>query len=383
MSSIDLRRKNLIRADEFPYQTALGPVYDSGRYEELMDAALKRADYAGFEKRRAEARKNGKLRGIGVAYYVEACSGGNYEEPKMYFDKDGQLNILIGTQSNGQGHETVYGTVAAEAFGIPLEKVKVIQGDTDLIPTGFGTGGSRSVPIGGSAVAQISMSMIEQGKNVAADILEASAGDIEYENGEFKIAGTDRSASLADVIASTYEDGKRPEGVEAGLSKRERYKPEGNTFPNGCHVCEIDIDEQTGTIAFVNYTIQDDLGYAMNPLLMEGQIIGGAVQGLGQALFEEAVYDSAGQLVTGSFMDYTMPRTDSTPKFDFAYTEVPSPRNMLGIKGAGEAGTIGATPAVANAVMNALSPIGVTEMNMPFTPLKVWQAIRSASKNAA
>jgi len=383
MSSIDLRRKNLIRADEFPYQTALGPVYDSGRYEELMDAALKRADYAGFEKRRAEARKNGKLRGIGVAYYVEACSGGNYEEPKMYFDKDGQLNILIGTQSNGQGHETVYGTVAAEAFGIPLEKVKVIQGDTDLIPTGFGTGGSRSVPIGGSAVAQISMSMIEQGKNVAADILEASAGDIEYENGEFKIAGTDRSASLADVIAATYEDGKRPEGVEAGLSKRERYKPEGNTFPNGCHVCEIDIDEQTGTIAFVNYTIQDDLGYAMNPLLMEGQIIGGAVQGLGQALFEEAVYDSAGQLVTGSFMDYTMPRTDSTPKFDFAYTEVPSPRNMLGIKGAGEAGTIGATPAVANAVMNALSPIGVTEMNMPFTPLKVWQAIRSASKNAA
>ena len=383
MSSVELRRKNLIRADEFPYKTALGPVYDSGRYEELMNAALKRADAAGFEARRAEAKKHGKLRGLGVSYYVEACSGGNHETPKMFFDKDGRLTILIGTQSTGQGHETVYGTVAAEAFGIPLDQITVKQGDTDLIPTGFGTGGSRSVPIGGSAVMKVSLTMIEQGKAIAADLLEASAVDIEYENGAYKIAGTDRSISLREVIAASFDDSKRPEGKEPGLCESERYKPEGNTFPNGCHVCEIDIDEETGIISFVKYTIQDDLGYAMNPLLMEGQIIGGAVQGLGQALFEEAVYDDAGQLVTGSFMDYTMPRADTSPAMDFAYTEVPTTRNALGIKGAGEAGTIGATPAVANAVADALSAIGVGHLDMPFTPLKVWQAIQSAKSRAA
>ncbi|MBD24033.1 MAG: carbon monoxide dehydrogenase [Candidatus Marinimicrobia bacterium] len=382
MPSIELRRKNLIRADEFPYQTALGPVYDSGRYEELMDAALKRADAAGFEARRAEAKKHGKLRGLGISYYVEACSGGNHEKPKMFFDKNQKLHILIGTQSTGQGHETIFGTVAAEAFGIPLERINVITGDTDLIPTGFGTGGSRSVPIGGSAVMKVSLAMIEQGKVIAADLLEASAVDLEYESGEYKIAGTDRSISLADVISTSFDDKKRPEGKEPGLCESERYKPEGNTFPNGCHICEVDVDESTGVISFVNYTIQDDLGNAMNPLLMEGQIIGGAIQGLGQALFEEAVYDEAGQLITGSFMDYTMPRADNSPSIDFNYTEVPTTRNALGIKGAGEAGTIGATPAVANAVADALSIINADHIDMPFTPLKVWQAIQSAKNHA-
>ena len=383
ISSVELRRKNLIRADEFPYQTALGPVYDSGRYEELMDAALKRADFAGIETRRVEARKREMLRGLGVSYYVEACSGANHETPKMFFDKDGRLHIFIGTQSTGQGHETVFGTVAAEAFGIPLDRVTVKTGDTDLIPTGFGTGGSRSAPIGGSAVMQVSLKMIEQGKAIAANLLEASAVDVEYENGAYRIAGTDRSVGLKDVITASFDDSRRPEGKEPGLCESERYKPEGNTFPNGCHICEVDVDEATGAIFFVKYTIQDDLGYAMNPLLMEGQIIGGAVQGLGQALFEEAVYDDAGQLVTGSFMDYTMPRSDTSPTIDFAYTEVPTTRNALGIKGAGEAGTIGATPAVANAVADALSVIGVTDLDMPFTPLRVWQAIQSAKVRAA
>ena len=383
ISSVELRRKNLIRADEFPYQTALGPVYDSGRYEDIMDAALKRADFAGFEKRRAEARKRGMLRGLGVSYYVEACSGGHHETPKMFFDRDGRLHILIGTQSTGQGHETVFGTVAAEAFGIPLDQVTVKTGDTDLIPTGFGTGGSRSVPIGGSAVMQISLKMIEQGKAIAVDLLEASAVDVEYDKGAYRVAGTDRSVGLTDVIVASFDDNQRPEGKEPGLCESEKYKPEGNTFPNGCHICEVDVDEATGTISFVNYKIQDDLGYAMNPLLMEGQIIGGAVQGLGQALFEEAVYDEAGQLVTGSFMDYTMPRSNTSPAIDFAYTEVPTTRNALGIKGAGEAGTIGATPAVANAVVDALSAIGATHIDMPFTPVKVWQAIQSARARVA
>lgn len=384
VSSVELRRKNLIRADEFPYRTALGPKYDSGRYEELMDAALKRADIVGLEKRKADARKQGMLRGLGISYYVEACSGGNHETPKMFFDKDGRLQILIGTQSTGQGHETVYGTVAAEAFGIPLEQITVKQGDTDLIPTGFGTGGSRSVPIGGSAVMQVSLKMIEQGKAIAANLLEASAADLEYQDGAYTIAGTDRNIALKEVIAASFDDNQRPEGKEPGLCESERYKPEGNTFPNGCHVCELDIDEATGAISFVNYTVQDDLGYAMNPLLMEGQIVGGAIQGLGQALFEEAVYDDTGQLVSGSFMDYTMPRADSSPAIDFAYTEVPTDRNALGLKGAGEAGTIGATPAVVNAVIDALRAVGADQhLDMPFTPLKVWQAIQSAKSRAA
>ena len=383
MSSVELRRRNLIRAEDMPYKTPLGPIYDSGRYEELMDAALKRADYAALPARKAEAKKRGMLRGAGISYYVEACSGGNSEKPLMHFEKDGRLTIMIGTQNNGQGHETVYAQIAAAAFEIPMEQITVKQGDTDLIPTGFGTGGSRSVPIGGSAIMQNSIKMIEQGKALAADLLEAAAVDVEFTGGKFQIAGTDRAVGLGDVIAASYNDAKRTAGTEAGLFSSENYAPSGNTFPNGCHICEIDIDEATGTIHFVDYTIQDDLGYAMNPLLMEGQIYGGAVQGVGQALYEQAVYDDDGQLVTGSFMDYCMPRADSSPAFDFAYTEVPTPRNALGIKGAGEAGTIGATPAAVNAVLDALSPLGITHLDMPLTPLKIWQAIQSAKTKAA
>ena len=383
MSSVELRRRNFIRAEDFPYETPLGPSYDSGRYEELMDAALKRADYAGAPKRKAEAKKRGMLRGVGISYYVEACAGGSGEKPQLRFEKNRRLTILIGTQSNGQGHETAYAQIAAAEFGIPMDLITVKQGDTDLIPTGNGTGGSRSVPIGGSAVRENVIKMIAQGKILAGDLLEAAAVDIVLENGKFVIAGTDRAVDLADVIAASYGDAGRNAGVEAGLYVSETYTPAGTTFPNGCHVCEVDIEEATGVIHFVNYTIQDDLGYALNPLLMTGQIVGGAVQGIGQALYEEAIYDDAGQLVTGSFMDYCMPRADSSPAFDFAYTEVPTPRNTLGIKGAGEAGTIGATPAAVNAVLDALAPLGITHLDMPLTPLKIWQAIQSASVQAA
>ena len=383
ISSVELRRRNFIRADEFPYKTPLGPKYDSGRYAELMDAALARADAANIAARRAKAKQQGQLRGLGLSYYVEACAGNGTEQPQLRFEQDGGLTILIGTQSNGQGHETAYGQIAAAALGIPLDRITVKQGDSDAIPTGGGTGGSRSIPIGGSAVMTNSLKMIDQGKAVAADLLEAAAVDVEFEEGAFRIAGTDRAVAWPEVIAASYNDARRPEGVKPGLFTTENYAPTGATFPNGCHVCEIDIDETTGMIHWVKYTIQDDLGYALNPLLMEGQIVGGAVQGLGQALFEEAVYDQTGQLTTGSFMDYCMPRADSTPAFDFAYTEVPTPRNALGIKGAGEAGTIGATPAVVNAVLDALAPLGITHLDMPLTPLKVWQAIQSAKARAA
>ncbi|MGE3334455.1 MAG: xanthine dehydrogenase family protein molybdopterin-binding subunit [Rhodospirillaceae bacterium] len=378
VSSIQLRRRNLVRADEFPYQTALGPKYDSGRYGELLDAALLRANVSGLAARKAAAKNAGKLRGLGISYYVEACAGGNGETPQLFFGEDARLSILIGTQSNGQGHETVYAQIAADAFGIPIGNITVKQGDSDLIPTGFGTGGSRSVPVGGSAVMVNCVKMIDQGKAMAAALLGAQEQDVTFDGGAFRVAGTNHTTSLKEVIAASFDAQRRPPGVAAGLKASENFSPSGATFPNGCHICELDVDEDTGVISFVNYTIQDDLGRALNPLLMEGQIVGGAVQGLGQALYEEAVYDETGQLLTGSFMDYCMPRADSTPAFSFAYTEVPTDRNALGLKGAGEAGTIGATPAVVNAVLDALAPLGVTHLDMPLTPLKVWEAITAA-----
>lgn len=383
ISSIQLRRRNLIPPEAFPYQTPLGPKYDSGRYAELMDAALTRADAAGFPARRAAARDKGLLRGLGISYYVEACAGGNGETPHLFFDESGRLTILIGTQSNGQGHETVYAQIAADAFGIDIEDITVKQGDTDLIPTGFGTAGSRSVPVGGSAVMVTCTKMVEQGKAIAAQLLDTKVSEITFDEGTFRASGTNRSIAVKDVIAASFDADKRPPDIHPGLRAAETFAPPAATFPNGCHVCEVEVDEATGAVAVVNYTIQDDLGRAMNPLLMEGQIVGGAVQGLGQALFEEAVYDETGQLLTGSFMDYTMPRADTTPSFDFAYTEVPTDRNVLGLKGAGEAGTIGATPAVVNAVLDALAPLGITHLDMPLTSLKIWDAIASAKTKAA
>jgi carbon-monoxide dehydrogenase large subunit len=379
----ELRRKNFIRPDQFPFKTALGHKYDSGRYAELMEQAQRRADAAGFEERRAASKKRGKLRGLGVAYYVEACAGGAGEQPHLTFNKDGTLTIVIGTQDNGQGHTTAYTQIAADAFNMPFDKIIVRQGDTDEVPTGQGTGGSRSVPVGGSAVKQTILKMIENGKAVAANLLEAAAVDIEFDAGQFRIAGTDRKVPLKDVVAASYDTAKRPEGQKPGLYAAENYNPSGATYPNGCHICEVEVDPETGVVDFLNYTIQDDLGLALNPLMMESQILGGAVQGLGQCMYELADFDrSSGQMLTASFMDYTMPRADNTPHFKFAYTEVPTPNNVLGIKGAGEAGTIGATPAVANAVLDALAPLGVTHLDMPMTPLKIWRAIAAATKGA-
>jgi carbon-monoxide dehydrogenase large subunit len=383
ISSTELRRRNFIPPDAFPFTTALGYNYDSGRYAELMDAALRRADAAGFPGRQAAAKKQGKLRGFGISYYVESCSGMGTDQPRMSFDRNGHLTIHIGTQSNGQGHETVYAQIAADAFGIPIERITVKQGDSDDLPDGGGTGGSRSIPVGGSAVKNTAIKMIEQGAAVAAELLETAPVDITFDSGVFRVAGTDRKVSLQDAIAASFDGKKRPTAVNEGLTGNEAFTPPGSTFPNGCHICEVEVDEATGETRVVRYTIQDDLGMAVNPLLMAGQIYGGAVQGIGQALLEEAVYDDDGQLTTASFNDYCMPRADTMPTFDFSYTEVPTPNNALGAKGAGEAGTIGATPAVANAVLDALRPLGVTQLEMPYTPLKVWQAIQDAKAEAA
>lgn len=379
----DIRRRNFIKPEAFPYKTPLGMSYDSGEYSKLMALAMERADWTGFEQRRKEAAARGKLRGLGMSYYIEACGGGPVEYARLSVDDSGKVTLHSGSQNNGQGQETTFSQLTAEALGIEMDDIDVRMGDTDEIPEGMGTGGSRALAAGGSHVVTTAEALIENGKKVSANLLEAAEVDIEFKDGSFRIAGTDRSASLADVAKASFDDSLRPDGVEPGLVTVVEQPPVAATFPNGCHLCEIEIDKDTGEIEFINYVIEDDIGMILNPLMLEGQILGGAGQGVGQALYEESVYDETGQLVNGSFMDYIMPRADNIPAFDFHYTEVSSPSNRLGAKGAGEAGTIGSTPAVANAVIDALAPLGASHIEMPMTPLKIWQAIQSASTKAA
>jgi carbon-monoxide dehydrogenase large subunit len=370
----EIRRRNFIRPDQFPYRTFTGTVYDSGEYTRLMDAALERAEWPRFESRRAESARRGKLRGIGLAYYVEICSGLGSEETHIKFEKDGRVSVLIGTQSTGQGHETSYSQMIADGLGVDIDKVDIIQGDSEKVPTGWGTAGSRSMVIGGSALYRTVDSMIEAGRRQASELLEAAAADIEFDGGEFRIAGTDRRVTISEVAAASYEN--PAEGVAEGLRCNEEFTPEAGTFPNGCHICEIEIDPETGVYEFLRYTVEDDVGTVVNPLILEGQIMGGVAQGLGQACGEHAVYDTdSGQFMTATFMDYAMPRADWVPDIDFRYQEVPSPRNPLGIKGAGEAGTVGAAPAFVSAVLDALGPEGVGHIDMPVTPMKIWQAL--------
>lgn len=383
MDQDEIRRKNFVKPDAFPYKTPLGMTYDSGEYTKLMELAMKRADSAGFEERRKQSEAEGKLRGLGMSYYIEACGGGPTEYAEISVDENGKVRILSGSQNNGQGQETTFVQLAADTLGIEMDDVDIRMGDTDEIPEGMGTGGSRALAAGGSGVVSTCEAVIDAGKKVAANVLEAAEVDIEFADGTFTIAGTDRTASLADIAKASFDDALRPEGVEPGLVSSLEQKPNAATFPNGCHLCEIEIDPETGIVDFKNYVIEDDIGRILNPLMLEGQILGGAGQGLGQALYEETVYDETGQLVNGSFMDYIMPRADNTPPFDFHYTEVPSPSNRLGVKGAGEAGTIGATPAVANAVIDALASAGAPAIDMPMTPHKIWQALQSAKAKAA
>ena len=372
----EIRRRNFISPGQFPYRTFTGRVYDSGEYEGLLDSALARADWSGFEARQAQSGAGGKLRGIGLSYYVEICAAFGGEDTVINFARDGRVTVLVGTQSSGQGHETSFAQMVAAGLGVDLDQIDVIQGDSQRIPTGEGTGGSRSMVIGGSALFGTVEKLIDSGRKMATEVLEAAETDIEFDEGEYRIAGTDRSASLAEVAEASFDDARRPEGVESGLSSTERFTPKAGTFPNGCHICEVEIDPDTGVVEILRYTIEDDLGTVVNPLILEGQIVGGTVQGLGQALCEEAIYDpDSGQLLTGSFIDYTMPRADWVPDVEFHYQEIESPRNPLGIKGAGEAGTIGAAPALVSAVLDALSPRGIDHIDMPLTPHKIWKLL--------
>ena len=364
----ELRRRNFIRPEQFPFLTAGGRNYDVGEFDGHMTRALEKAGAAGFPARAQEAERRGRLRGFGTAVYIEACAFAGSEPAKLTLDPDGGITLYIGTQTNGQGHATAYSQFVADHIGIDFERITVRQGDTNELAKGGGTGGSRSIPLGGVSVAAASEVLAEKMKKIAADELEASPADIELVDGSARIVGTDRVLSYADIARAAKSDEDRT--GDADVIQDEA------TYPNGTHICEIEIDPDTGHVDIMAYTIVDDFGMTVNPVLLLGQVHGGVVQGIGQCLSEGVVYSEDGQLLTASFMDYAVPRADSVPFFDFETRNVPSTTNAMGIKGAGEAGTIGACPAVMNALVDALDRAkGIRHIEMPATPQRVWEIL--------
>ncbi|HWK65477.1 MAG TPA: xanthine dehydrogenase family protein molybdopterin-binding subunit [Rhizobiaceae bacterium] len=367
----EIRRRNFIRPEQFPYRTVTGRLYDTGEFEGHMARAMERAGWAEFEQRAAQSARAGKIRGIGMATYIEACAFPGSEPAFLQLNSDGTVTLSIGTQSNGQGHATAYAQFVSEKLNLDIAKIKVHQGDTDRLKSGGGTGGSRSIPLGGVSAARAGEDLAEKIRRIAADELEASPSDIELVDGIVRIVGTDRQIGFAEIAKAA----KKPEDIE-GFGD---FVQDECTYPNGTHICEVEIDPDTGATQVQSYTIVDDFGATVNPILLAGQVHGGVVQGIGQALSENAVYGEDGQLLTASFMDYAMPRADTVPSFHFETRNVPSTTNALGIKGAGEAGTIGATPAALNAVTDALyRAYGIRHVEMPATPTRVWNTIREA-----
>jgi aerobic carbon-monoxide dehydrogenase large subunit len=380
----ELRRRNFIKPEEMPYQTALGLNYDSGEFAHNMDQALAAADLAGFPARRAEARRRGRCRGLGHAVYIEQSGFPPDEFAELRFDPSGTLTILMGTQSSGQGHQTAYTQLAAERLGVAPEKVRVLQGDTAAISFGRGTGGSRSIPVGGAALAQAADKLIAKGRRIAAHLFEAAEADVDFADGVFTVAGTDRRLGIEEVARAAFDPARQAPGVEPGFDESGHFTPPQPTFPNGCHVCELEIAPETGHIEILRYLVVDDFGTVINPLLLAGQVQGGVAQGVGQAMLERTVFDpETGQLLTGSLTDYCIARAEDLPAIEFAYNVVPCRTNPLGVKGAGEAGAIGAPPALVNAVINALGELGIEHLDMPLTPERLWQAIRAAERQAA
>ena len=382
---IELRRRNMIPPSLMPYNTGFVYTYDSGEFEKNMDRALAISDWAGFEKRREAARARGKLRGIGLASVIEIAAGpatrprGEFVE--IRFDPAGDATLLAGTHSQGQGHETAFTQILVELLGVDPERVRVCYGDTDAVFYGNGTGGSRSASVVATASHQVAEKLIEKGKLISANLLEAAVGDIEFAKGRFIVAGTDRAVSITDVAKASYRADALPRGVEPGFAASSISVPAGPTFPNGCHVCEVEIDEETGVTKVVGYWVVDDIGRIINPMLAKGQVHGGVAQGLGQILFENIVYEpGTGQLLTASFSDYCMPRAEHLPTMVIETNEVPAKTNPFGIKGAGEAGCVGALPAVMNAIDDALKPLGVHFHEMPAISEKLWRCIQDARR---
>jgi len=374
-----LRKRNFIRAKEMPFESASGMVYDCGDFPGLFDETLARADVAGFKQRKRESKKRGLLRGIGVGCYVETTAAGTQEMGGIRFNDDGTVTIVTGTLDYGQGHAATFAQVLTEKLGVPFERIKLLQGDSDQLVTGGGTGGSRSAMLSGTAVMQAADKVIAQGKELAAHVLEASSGDIEFQNGNFAIVGTDRAIGIME-LAQRAREIKLPGAASATLDVTHVTDPVPGTYPNGVHVAEVEVDPETGDAKVVKYTAVNDFGTVLNPMLVEGQIQGGVVQGLGQALLEGAVYDAEGQFLTGSFMDYAMPRAHDAPNIAVFNRGVPTKTNPVGAKGCGEAGCSGGLPTVMNALVDALSEYGIRHIEMPATPSRIWQAIRQATR---
>lgn len=389
VSPAELRRTNFIT--QFPHQTPVIMCYDAGDYGASLDAAMKQADYAGFAKRKAAAAKKGKLRGIGMSCYIEACGiapsaavgslgagVGLWESAEVRVNAVGTIEVLTGSHSHGQGHETTFAQLVNSRFGVPLDSVSIVHGDTDKVQMGMGTYGSRSGAVGMSAIVKALDKVEAKAKKIAAHLLEADEGDIVIENGQLKVAGTDKNVPWFQMALAAYTAHNLPQGMEPGLKETAFYDPSNFTFPAGCYICEVEIDPETGKTDIVQFVAADDFGNIINPMIVEGQVHGGIAQGVGQALLEGAVYDAGGQLLTASYMDYTMPRADDLPSFQISTSNTPCPSNPLGIKGCGEAGAIGSPPAVINAITDAL---GHDNLTMPATPGKVWAALRAGTKH--
>jgi aerobic carbon-monoxide dehydrogenase large subunit len=377
-SSIALRKLNHIKPDQFPYSAPSGSVYDGGDFSAILDEALKASDFAGFEARRAEAKARGKLRGIGIGNFLECTAPPAKEQGGLRFEKDGTVTIITGTLDYGQGHWSAFAQVLHQYLGVPFESVRLLQGDSDELIAGGGTGGSKSLMASGAAIIEASALVVEKGKLAASYILESSVADIEFDAGTFTIAGTDRGIGIMELAAKLRESNSLPSEVPASLDVTHVFDQAPMAYPNGCHVCELEIDPDTGLTKIVNYTSVNDFGVVVNPLLVAGQAHGGIVQGIGQILHEQVSYSEEGQLLSGSFMDYGLPRADDLPSFDVQSHPVPCTTNPLGAKGCGEAGCAGSLPAVMNALVDALRPLGVNHLDMPVTPEKLWRAIHAA-----
>ncbi len=381
IDGVELRRRNTIPPSAMPFKTGLIFTYDCGEFERNLDLALELADVAGFERRRAESRTRGKLRGIGLSNTIERAAAGGFEAAEIRFDKSGTVTLLSGSITQGMGHETIYKQLLCDRLGIHPDRVHYVQGDTEKVAIGEGTGGSRSATLGGSAVLLATEKIVAKAKAIAAHMLEAAEADIDLADGVFRIAGTDRAVPLADIAAEAWEPRSLPEGMEPGLVAGAAFAAKEQNFPNGCHICELEVDPETGEVEILAYNVVDDVGTVMNPLLLEGQIRGGIAQGLGQILMEDIIFDAeSGQLVTGSFMDYAMPRAGDLSMMHCETNPVPTGTNPLGVKGAGEAGAVGAMPAVGNALVDALKPLGISDLPMPATPERLWRAIRAAAR---
>ncbi|MEM7177292.1 MAG: xanthine dehydrogenase family protein molybdopterin-binding subunit [Pseudomonadota bacterium] len=389
---VELRRRNYIQPDQYPYATPVAVEYDSGNYIQTMDKAVEIADRAGFEARKAESASRGKLRGMGIASYIEACGiapsslvgalgarAGLYEAATVRVNPTGSISVMTGSHSHGQGHETTFAQVVADRLGCDESNIDIVHGDTSKIPFGMGTYGSRSLAVGGSAIVRSVDKIIDKAKKIAAHLMEAADADVTFENGMFSVAGTDKTIDWGTVALTAYVPHNFPHGeMEPGLEETSFYDPANFTYPAGAYICEVEVDPETGVVDILNFTAADDFGNVVNPMIVEGQVHGGLAQGIGQAMMEGCVYNDDGQLVSASYMDYTMPRADDLPNFAVDHSSVtPCTHNPLGVKGCGEAGAIGSPPALVNAVIDALSGHGVTHIDMPLTPRRVWEAINA------